>query len=150
MATNECKICKDGVLCIEKTLASSREPSKPFISTNWKPSLHDKFWKTNKLFATLFMGIQRLEDTTGLPLAHQAMLEEILECWTMEDDCKNTFYGLDNLPVKLDVLQIFPKPVRDRNIAVVRTAVPAIQRLPKVRIPKKRIVRNVKSVISKY
>jgi hypothetical protein len=53
----------------------------------WKPSLHADFtFLTNSLFSTLFLGIQRLEDTAGLPLAHQAMLEEMLECWTKSDD----------------------------------------------------------------
>ena len=52
----------------------------------WKPSLHaDYSPPTNKLFATLFLGIQRLEDTGVLPLAHQAMFEEMLECWTVGD-----------------------------------------------------------------
>ena len=54
---------------------------------SWKPSIHaDYSPATNKLFATLFLGIQRLENTTGLPLAHQAMLEEMLLCWTHLDD----------------------------------------------------------------
>ena len=35
----------------------------------------------NVLFATLLLGLQRLEVTEGLPLAHHAMLEEMLECW---------------------------------------------------------------------
>jgi len=54
---------------------------------SWKYSNHHEFgYQTNKLFATLLLGIQRLEDTAGLPLAHQAMLEEMLECWTEDDN----------------------------------------------------------------
>ena len=34
---------------------------------------------TNKLFGSLFLGIQRLEESGAVPLAHQAMLEDILE-----------------------------------------------------------------------
>ena len=50
--------------------------------------LNHKYWnlrhsefrhETNKLFATFFMGIYRLEETNVLPLAHLAMLEEMLE-----------------------------------------------------------------------
>ena len=50
--------------------------------TQWKYSIHYEFGdQTNELFATFFLGMQRLEDTAGLPLAHQAMLEEMLENW---------------------------------------------------------------------
>ena len=41
---------------------------------------------TKKLFGCFFLGIQRLEETGLLPLAHQAMLEDILEGWVGEDD----------------------------------------------------------------
>lgn len=41
--------------------------------------------RTNVLFATLLLGLQRLERTQGLPLAHPSMLEEMLENWTMAD-----------------------------------------------------------------
>lgn len=41
--------------------------------------------KTNTLFATLFLGLQRLETMGVLPLAHQAMLEDMLEGWTWAD-----------------------------------------------------------------
>jgi hypothetical protein len=59
-----------------------------FCGIFWKPSRHIALFPgtTNKLFATLFLGIQRLEDTGRLPLAHQAMLEEMLECWTLKYD----------------------------------------------------------------
>jgi len=40
---------------------------------------------TNTLFATLLLGLQRLEDTGALPLAHQAMLEDALTCWSWRD-----------------------------------------------------------------
>jgi len=47
---------------------------------HWKLSRHSDFrHETNKLFATFFMGIYRLEDTEVLPLAHLAMFEEILD-----------------------------------------------------------------------
>ena len=42
--------------------------------------------KTNVLFATLLLGVQRLEEAGVLLLAHQAMLEDMLECWTLADD----------------------------------------------------------------
>ena len=41
---------------------------------------------TNVLFATLLLGVQRLEETGVLPQAHQAMLEDMLEGWTGGDD----------------------------------------------------------------
>ena len=40
---------------------------------------------TNALFATLLLGVQRLEETGVLPQAHQAMLEDMLEGWTGSD-----------------------------------------------------------------
>ena len=42
--------------------------------------------ETNVLFATLLLGVQRLEEAGVLLLAHQAMLEDMLECWTLGDD----------------------------------------------------------------
>ena len=41
---------------------------------------------TNALCGTLLLGVQRLEETGVLPLAHQAMLEAMLEAWTVRDD----------------------------------------------------------------
>ena len=41
--------------------------------------------KTNVLFATLLLGVQRLEETGVLPQAHQAMLEDMLEGGTGSD-----------------------------------------------------------------
>ena len=41
--------------------------------------------KINVLFATLFLAFQRLETEGVLPLAHQAMLEDMLESWTWAD-----------------------------------------------------------------
>ena len=41
--------------------------------------------KTNVLFATLLLGLQRLEAMGLLPLAHYSMLEDMLEGWTWGD-----------------------------------------------------------------
>ena len=38
------------------------------------------------MFATLLLGLQRLEEMEVLPQAHQAMLEDMLEGWTGSDD----------------------------------------------------------------
>lgn len=38
--------------------------------------------KTNVLFATLLLGVQRLEEAGTLPLTHYTMLENMLELWT--------------------------------------------------------------------
>jgi hypothetical protein len=56
----------------------------------WSRSTHSKDFskKTRNLFANLLLGIQRLEDRGDLPLAHQAMFEEMLEGWTCTDDVK--------------------------------------------------------------
>jgi hypothetical protein len=55
--------------------------------TPWKPSLHEDFSSaTDMMFGTLFLAIHRLENTAGLPLAHQALLEDTLEFWTKRDD----------------------------------------------------------------
>ena len=45
---------------------------------------------TGLLFATLLLGLQRLEETGRLPLAHQAMLEDMLEGWTWGDSTRIT------------------------------------------------------------
>ena len=47
------------------------------------PQLFDQ--KTNILFATLLLGLQRLETAGVLPLAHHSMLEDMLEAWTLAD-----------------------------------------------------------------
>ena len=53
----------------------------------WAPRRHCLMCvATNTLFATLLLGLQRLESTGLLPLAHQAMLEDMLEGWTLTDD----------------------------------------------------------------
>jgi len=54
----------------------------------WSRLTHSKDFskKTRDLFENLLLGIQRLEDRGNLPLAHQAMLEEMLEGWTVFDD----------------------------------------------------------------
>ena len=58
-----------------------------FDDREWSRLTHSDFLKgTDILFETLFLGIQRLETTGKLPLAHQSMLEDILECWTIADD----------------------------------------------------------------
>ena len=40
---------------------------------------------TNRLFATLLLGLHRLESAGTVGLAHQAMLEDMLECWQASD-----------------------------------------------------------------
>lgn len=54
---------------------------------HWQRQTHLEMFQgyTNTLFATLFLAIQRLEETANLPLADQAMLEEMLECWKLVD-----------------------------------------------------------------
>ena len=57
-----------------------------YCARGWTRRSHTRFSEhTNALFATLLLGVQRLEEV-GLPLAHQAMLEEMLECWTGPND----------------------------------------------------------------
>ena len=52
----------------------------------WTRRTHASFSEnTHRLFAALFLGVQRLEEAGVLLLAHQAMLEDMLECWTMGD-----------------------------------------------------------------
>ena len=41
--------------------------------------------RTKVLFAALLLGLQRLEETGVLPLAHHSMLEDMLEGWTLMD-----------------------------------------------------------------
>jgi hypothetical protein len=54
----------------------------------WSRATHSKDFskKTHNLFENFLLGIQRLEDRGDIPLAHQAMLEEMLEGWTVADD----------------------------------------------------------------
>ena len=54
----------------------------------WSRSTHSTLFskKTHDLFANLLLGIQRLEDRGYLPLADQAMVEEMLEGWKCCDD----------------------------------------------------------------
>jgi len=54
----------------------------------WNSSFHaTKFTRaTDKLFGTLLLGIERLEKTGILQLADAYMLEEMLECWQINDD----------------------------------------------------------------
>ena len=53
----------------------------------WRRSNHSLLFQkeTNPLFATLLLAVQRLEEIGVLPLAHQAMLEDMLEGWTWAD-----------------------------------------------------------------
>ena len=52
----------------------------------WTRRTHASFEQaTNLLFAALLLGVQRLEEAGVLLLAHQAMLEDMLECWTLTD-----------------------------------------------------------------
>ena len=55
---------------------------------NWSRINHSNDFSrdTNKLFGTFFLGLQRLEETVQIPLAHQAMFEDMLECWKIKDD----------------------------------------------------------------
>ena len=73
---------------ISKSIAIATEAAVAAIvksfAISWSRTRHFEFsTNTNKLFATFFLAIQRLEETAGLPLADQAMLEETLECFTM-------------------------------------------------------------------
>ena len=57
------------------------------LARHWTRGSHALFLReTNVLFATLLLGVQRLEETGVLPQAHQAMLEAMLEDWTGRDD----------------------------------------------------------------
>lgn len=54
-----------------------------------RPSSFDKFHiRTNALFCTFLLGIQRLEDEGKIPLAHQAMIEDMLTFWTAFDSSR--------------------------------------------------------------
>ena len=56
-------------------------PQRPLCV--WTRRTHASFQPaTNRLFAALLLGVQRLEEAGVLLLAHQAMLEDMLECWT--------------------------------------------------------------------
>lgn len=59
-------------------------PTEPW-SRRKHAIIFQKATKTNQLFATLFLGLQRLEEAGVLALAHHAMLEDMLECWTWAD-----------------------------------------------------------------
>ena len=48
------------------------------------PQLHT--WR-HVLFATLLLGLQRLEETSIVQAAHNIMLEDMLESWTWADSC---------------------------------------------------------------
>ena len=52
--------------------------------------------ETNVLFGVFLLDLQRLEETGVLPLAHQAMLENMVgDCWTAVASC-----SLWNLPIQ--------------------------------------------------
>ena len=57
-------------------------------SINWSPKVHKTMYcnpTTNNLFMTLFLAIQQLEEKDVLPLAHQAMFEDMLTLWKVSD-----------------------------------------------------------------
>jgi len=62
------------------------------LDINWKYSRHVSARRakfsliTDKLFGTLLLGIERLEDTGILPIADAFMLVEMLECWQIKDE----------------------------------------------------------------
>ena len=57
-----------------------------FADSTWSHQTHLKFGRdTNDLFTTLFLAIQRLEEQQILPLAHQAMFEDMLTLWKVSD-----------------------------------------------------------------
>ena len=66
--------------------------SKCIVDINWKYSRHVYTRRaifslmTDKLFGTLLLGIQRLEDEGALQIADAFMLEEMLECWQYKDE----------------------------------------------------------------
>ena len=50
------------------------------------PIFTDMFhFETNNIFSTFLLGIQRLEDQGKIPLAHHAMIEDMLTFWTAMD-----------------------------------------------------------------
>ena len=53
----------------------------------WTRRTHSSVFRpqTNVLFATLLLGLERLEATQILPIAHKSVLEDTLECWTWTD-----------------------------------------------------------------
>jgi len=58
---------------------------------SWKYSNHHKFGdRTNELFATLLLGLQRLNDSGIFKEADSMMLEEMLENWTFTDTMQLT------------------------------------------------------------
>ena len=74
------------------TTDSAIEKTKIYIrsnlpkSTYWSIRTHLVYEKkTNHLFATLLLSIQKLEEKNILPLAHQAMFEDMLTLWTYGD-----------------------------------------------------------------
>ena len=51
----------------------------------WSQYSHHVFTRANKLFATLLLVIQKLEEEKILDLAHQAMIEDMLTCYKFAD-----------------------------------------------------------------
>ena len=65
------------------------EFQRPELLQSWTRRGHLLFGaQTNALFAMLLLGLQRLETTGAVGLAHQAMLEDMLECWQAGDASK--------------------------------------------------------------
>ena len=67
-------------------------------STHWNRAQPDRYFtghdvheETNAFFATFLLGIQKLEDEGKLLLAHQALFEDMLECWTALDSMYITY-----------------------------------------------------------
>ena len=60
-------------------------PQRP--RRHWTRPTHASLFsvRTNVLFATLLLGLQRLETAGVLPPAHHSMLEDMLEGWTLAD-----------------------------------------------------------------
>ena len=60
-----------------------------FRNTGWTPRRHEAWAghcdKTNLLFATLLLGIERLNALGAVGQIHNFVSEETLECWTFKD-----------------------------------------------------------------
>ena len=69
-----------------------------FYKSRWTRLNHKTFSQiTSSLFETFFLGLQRLEDRKEIPLAHQAMFEDMLECWSGQDDSDLVIVSRDGI-----------------------------------------------------
>ena len=78
----------ESLRCDPKNNAAFVSLRKILLPTQpWTRATHAIIFRehTNTLFASLLLAVQRLEDTCLLPMAHQAMLEDIFEGWTWAD-----------------------------------------------------------------